>query len=115
MRQESAMSRKTRKKREPELQDGDGAEKGGEWCLCVCATAISENAPSGASNGDLWWDTHGTLDAWPKVRVSGSWVSVAVPRKSARTAERCRRCTRPDCAGHAALVRPTQPVGTGSR
>ena len=41
---------------------------------------ISATAPTGASNGDLWWDTAGTLDAGLKVRVSGSWVSVVDPR-----------------------------------
>ena len=41
---------------------------------------ISATAPTGASNGDFWWDTSGTLDAGLKVRVSSSWVSVADPR-----------------------------------
>ena len=43
---------------------------------------ISATAPSGSSNGDLWWDTSGTLDAGLKVRVAGSWVSVVDPRVS---------------------------------
>ena len=43
---------------------------------------ISATAPTGASNGDLWWDTSGTLDAGLKTRVSGSWVSVVDPRVS---------------------------------
>ena len=43
---------------------------------------ISATAPTGASNGDLWWDTSGTLDAGLKVRVSSSWVSVVDPRVS---------------------------------
>ena len=43
---------------------------------------ISATAPTGASNGDLWWDTSGTLDAGLKFRVSSSWVSVVDPRVS---------------------------------
>ena len=43
---------------------------------------ISATAPTGASNGDLWWDTAGTVDAGLKVRVSSSWVSVVDPRVS---------------------------------
>ena len=43
---------------------------------------ISATAPTGASNGDFWWDTSGTLDAGLKVRVSSSWVSVVDPRVS---------------------------------
>ena len=43
---------------------------------------ISATAPSGASNGDLWWDTSGTVDAGLKVRVAGSWISVVDPRVS---------------------------------
>ena len=43
---------------------------------------ISATAPTGASNGDFWWDTSGTVDAGLKVRVSGAWVSVVDPRVS---------------------------------
>ena len=43
---------------------------------------ISATAPTGASNGDFWWDTSGTVDAGLKVRGSGAWVSVVDPRVS---------------------------------
>ena len=43
---------------------------------------VSATAPTGASNGDEWWDTSGTIDAGLKVRVAGAWVSVVDPRVS---------------------------------
>ena len=46
--------------------------------------AASRSAPrlrQALSNGDLWWDTSGTVDAGLKVRVSGSWVSVVDPAR----------------------------------